>query len=109
MHDVDEVRRLPSPAPRPQSLAFDGENLWMGSIDTERVHCIDPLQWRVREETAAPGKPWGMVAVGDELRVTCGEGDDDHRVIRRFVPGHGFRTEGAIPCPNDTGSQLGYD
>ncbi len=109
MEKVDEVRRLPSPAPRPQSLAFDGEALWMGSIETQRLYCIDPLQWRVREEAAAPGKPWGMTAIGDELRVICGETEEDHRVIRRFIPGHGFKNEGSIPCPDDTGSQLGYD
>lgn len=101
--------RRPSPAPRPQALAFDGETLWMGSIETQRLYAIDPLQWRVREEAASPGKPWGMTAVGDELRVICGETQDDHRTIRRFVPGHGFKSDGAIACPDDTGSQLGYD
>jgi len=108
MQDVDEVRRLPSPAPRPQSLAFDGEMLWMGSIETQRIYCIDPVQWRVREEAPAPGKPWGIAALGDELRVICGETEEDHRIIRRFIPGHGFKKD-VIPCPDDTGSQLGYD
>ena len=50
-----------------------------------------------------------MTVVGDELRVICGETDEDHRIIRRFVPGHGFKNSDAIPCPEDTGSQLGYD
>lgn len=109
MQTITELMRLPSPAPRPQSLAFDGELLWMGSIETCRVYAIDPIHWTVREETSAPGKPWGMTATGDELRVICGESEDDHRVIRRFVPGHGFKSEGSIPCPDDTGSQLGYD
>lgn len=108
MHDVTEILRAPSPAPRPQSLAFDGEYLWMGSIETQRLYAIDPTHWTVRHEAAAPGKPWGMTAVGDELRVLCGETQEDHRRIRRFVPGHGFKTE-AIECPEDTGSQLGYD
>ena len=98
-----------SPAPRPQSLAFDGESLWMGSIETCRLYALDPTHWTVREEAAVPGKPWGMTAMGDELRVICGEGEEDHRTIRRFVPGHGFKAEGSIPCPDDTGSQLGYD
>lgn len=109
MQDIVESLRLPSPAPRPQSLAFDGEKLWMGSIETSRVYAIDPRQWRVIEEDRAPGKPWGMTVVGDELRVICGEGDDDTRVIRRFIPGHGFKTQDAIGCPDDTGSQLSYD
>jgi hypothetical protein len=99
MQDVTETMRLPSPAPRPQSLAFDGEKLWMGSIETNRIYLIDPHQWTIAEEKRAPGKPWGMTVVGDELRVICGEGDDDNRIIRRFVPGHGFKTQDAVECP----------
>ncbi len=109
MHDVDELLRLPSPAPRPQSRAFDGERLWMGSIETSRLYAIAPNAWTVSEEAQAPGKPWGMTVMGDELRVICGEGDDDKRFVRRFVPGHGFKGRDAIACPDDTGSQLGYD
>ncbi|MBV8491142.1 MAG: hypothetical protein JO199_11490 [Candidatus Eremiobacteraeota bacterium] len=109
MQDVHEARRLPSPAPRPQSIAFDGEKLWMGSIDTCRVYAINPQQWTVIEEEKAPGKPWGIAVVGDELRVICGEGDDDSRFIRRLIPGHGFKSQEAIGCPDDTGSQLSYD
>jgi hypothetical protein len=109
MQDVNESMRLPSPAPRPQAIAFDGEKLWMGSIETSRVYQIDPRQWTVIEEDKAPGKPWGMTVVGDELRVICGEGEEDHRVIRRLVPGHGFKSGDAIECPDDTGSQLSYD
>jgi len=81
----------------------------MGSIETSRLYAIEPHQWTVLEESAAPGKPWGMTVVGDELRVICGESADDNRVIRRFVPGHGFKTHDAIGCPDDTGSQLSYD
>ncbi len=108
MKTITEVSRMLSPAPRPQSLAFDGETLWMGSIETCRIYAIDPLHWTVREETVAPGKPYGITVVGDELRVLLSEGPEDHRVIRKYVPGHGFK-EGAVPCPDDTGSQLGYD
>jgi hypothetical protein len=109
MQDVNESMRLPSPAPRPQSIAFDGEKLWMGSIDTSRIYALHPRQWTLMEEEKAPGKPWGMTVVGDELRVICGEGDDDNRIIRRFIPGHGFKSQDAIGCPDDTGSQLSYD
>ena len=108
MEEITEILRMKSPAPKPQSIAFDGEHLWMGSIATERIYAIDPKQWTVHEEVSAPGKPWGMTVVGDELRVLCGETDEDHRNIRRFVPGHGFKSE-SLPCPGDTGSQLGYD
>lgn len=109
MDNVDEVLRLASPAPKPQSLAYDGTTLWMGSRETRRVYALDAKTWTVREEAAAPGTPWGMTVVGDELRVLCGETADDTRIIRRFVPGHGFKKSDALPCPDDTGSQLSYD
>lgn len=80
----------------------------MGSLETCRLYAIDPVHWTVREEAQAPGKPYGLTIMGDELRVLCGEGEDDRRVIRRFIPGHGFRGE-AIACPDDTGSQLAFD
>ena len=109
MKTITEVMRMLSPAPRPQSVSADGTTLWMGSIETCRVYELDSTHWTVRSETEAPGKPWGMTVMGDELRVLCGEGEDDNRVIRKFVPGHGFRTQGSIACPDDTGSQLSYD
>jgi hypothetical protein len=109
VQDISEGLRLPSPAPRPQALAFDGDKLWMGSIETDRLYAINPRQWTVMEEEKVPGKPWGMTVLGDELRVVCGIGEDDDRVIRRFVPGHGFKTQDSIDCPDFTGSQLSYD
>jgi len=109
MVDVEELLRLPSPAPRPQGLAFDGTTLWMGSLETHIIYAIDPRTWTAREEATAPGVPYGITVVGDELRVLCGEGDDDHRFVRRLVPGHGFKSKETIPCPDDTGSQLGFD
>lgn len=81
----------------------------MGSIETCRLYAIDPQHWTVRDEADVPGKPWGAASVGDELRVICGETEEDHRTIRRFVPGHGFKDDGAFRCPDDTGSQLAYD
>lgn len=106
---IKEVSRRLSPAPRPQSLAVDGTTLWMGSLETCRIYEIDMALWTVRSETEAPGKPYGITVMGDELRVLLSEGDDDRRIIRRFIPGHGFKNEGAIDCPEDTGSQLSYD
>jgi len=29
--------------------------------------------------------------------------------VRRFIPGHGFRSDGGFAAPDHTGSQLGYD
>ena len=109
MIEIDELRRLPSPAPFPQALAYDGEYLWMGSRETQRLYAIDPRTWAVREEVQAPGVPYGLTVVGDELRVLLSETEEDHRVIRRFIPGHGFRSKYAIQCPDDTGSYLGFD
>ena len=109
MQNIEELLRLPSPAPRPQSLAYDGSLLWMGSRETKQLYALDPRTWTVRDQVSAPGTPWGMTVVGDELRVLCGETDDDTRIIRRFVPGHGFKLQEALPCPDDTGSQLSYD
>lgn len=106
---ITEVMRMPSPAPRPQALAADGDVLWMGSLETSRLYAIDIAHWTVREETKAPGKPYGATVMGDELRVLLSEGEDDHRIIRRYISGHGFKNDGAIDCPDDTGSQLAYD
>ena len=109
MKAIQELQRRASPAPRPQSLAWDGTTLWMGSIQTSRIYAINPATWTVGWETPAPGKPWGMAAVGGELRVICGETEDDHRIIRRCLPGHGFDPKFGLPCPDDCGSQLGWD
>ena len=109
MNDIQELQRRASPAPKPHSLAWDGTTLWMGSIETQRVYAINPATWTVGWETAAPGKPWGMTAVGGELRVISGETAEDHRIIRRCLPGHGFDHKFGIPCPDDCGSQLGWD
>jgi len=108
--EIAQLVRFSSPAPQPQSLAHDGEHLWLGSWDTERVYGLDPKQGRVFEEVRAPGHPVGSTIVGDELRFVCSEnGEGDNRFIRRFVPGHGFKTREAVPCPDDTGSFLAFD
>lgn len=105
---ITEIHRQPSPAPRPQSLAWDGQRLWMGSLETQRIYAIAPAEWRVTEFATAPGKPWGMTATDKDLRVLCGETEEDHRVIRRYRSDKGFDDD-ALACPQDTGSQLGYD
>jgi hypothetical protein len=108
MDDIKELKRLGSPAPRPQSLAWDGASLWMGSLETKRIYEINVPRWEVVRDAAAPGTPWGMTAIGNEFRVLCGETDDE-RIIRRYVPGEGFDKAFGIPCPDGSGSQLGYD
>ena len=109
MNDIQEVKRLASPAPKPQSLAWDGAILWMGSRETRRIYAINPATWTVGWETEAPGTPYGMTIVGKELRVLCSETPEDNRIIRRCVPQQGFDATFAIACPDDTGSQLSYD
>jgi hypothetical protein len=107
--DILELRRLPSPAPLPQSLGFDGDTLWMGSRETCRMYAIDPRTWTARDEGEAPGTPYGLTVAGGELRVLCGEAPDDNRFVRRFIPGHGWPSSGRFACPDDTGSYLGFD
>jgi len=106
---INETLRLPSPAPKPLGLAFDGTTLWMASRETNRLYAINPTAWTARDEGAAPGGPFGMAVVGDDLRVVIGLGENQNdRYIYRFVPGHGFKS-GRIDCPDLTGSHLAFD
>lgn len=109
MNTIKEIKRFKSPAPLPQALAWDGTHLWMGSLETQKIYKIDPDSWSVTWEVEAPGNPFGMAWVNEELRVLCGETEEDNRYIRRLIPGHGFDTQFCLPCPDDTGSYLGFD
>lgn len=110
MENIRELRRLASPAPKPQSLAWDGATLWMGSRETKRLYAIDPASWKVKGEIAAPGTPWGLTFVeGGELRVVSGETAEDNRIIRRCLPGQGFDSGFGLPCPDDSGAQLAWN
>ncbi len=107
---IEELFRVPSPAPANQALAVDGPTLWMGSLETKRLYGVDKRQGRVFEEFPAPGRPIGMCVVGDELRVVSSEnGKEDNRFIRRYIPGHGFKEKDKVPCPDDSGSFVAYD
>jgi outer membrane protein assembly factor BamB len=109
MKEISEQLRLPSPAPKPLGLAFDGETLWMASRETHRLYAIDAARWTVRDEAQAPGGPFGMTVVGDELRAVIAHGENEHdRYIYRFIPGHGFKND-RLACPDLTGSHLGFD
>ncbi len=81
----------------------------MGSRDLRRIYAIDPNKWTVLEEKEAPGIPWAAVATGETLRFTIGEGADDDRYIRRFIPKIGFPDTERFACPEFTGSYLSYD
>jgi outer membrane protein assembly factor BamB len=106
---IVEKRRLPSPAPTPQALAWDGKRkvLWMGSRDWRRIYAIDPESWAVLEEREAPGIPWAAVVVDGEVRFTIGEGADDDRYIYRHTGEAGFSK--MFACPEFTGSYLSFD
>jgi hypothetical protein len=106
---ITERRRLLSPATTPQALAWHGDALWMGSRDLQRIYKMDTKAWTVLEETEAPGIPWAAVSTGDDLWLTIGEGPEDDRYLRRYVPGKGFSETERIACPEFTGSYLSYD
>lgn len=106
---ISERRRLPSPALTPQALAWHGDALWMGSRDLRRIYGIDGKTWTVFEETEAPGIPWAAASAGQDLWFTIGEGPEDDRYLRRYLPGKGFSETERIPCPEFTGSYLSYD
>jgi hypothetical protein len=109
MNDINEILRLPSPAPKPLGLAFDGGTLWTASRETHRLYAIDAATWTVRDEAQAPGGPFGMTFVGDEIRVVIGHEENDHdRYIYRFIPGNGFKSD-RIPCPDLTGAHVAFD
>jgi hypothetical protein len=84
---------------------YDG-TLWMGSWETNRVYAIDPATWRVTAEFEAPGTPFGLARLGDELRAVISLGDDDDRYLFRFKPGSGFDLDSKTACPEMTGSHL---
>jgi len=106
---IIERGRYPSPAPAPQALAWQGDKLWMGSRDLRRIYVIDPKKWEILQEKEPPGIPWAAVATNGTLRFTIGEGPNDDRYIRKFVPETGFPEADKIACPEFTGSYLSYD
>ncbi len=108
LSEVTEILRLPAPAPKPLGLVFAGTTLWVASREAQRLYAIDPASWAARDEGATPGTPFGMAALGEELRVVIGLGENDDRYVYRFVPGHGFKGD-RIDCPDFTGSHLAFD
>ena len=106
---INELRRLSSPVPAPQALAWHGGACWLGSRDAHRVVCLDAEKWEVGEEDRVPGIPWAAVSVGEAIYFTVGEGAEDDRYIRRFVPGSGFDESYRVAQPDFTGSYLSHD
>ena len=81
----------------------------MGSRDLRRIYGIEVEKWKVFEDIEAPGIPWAAVSTGETLRCTIGEGSEDDRYLRRYVPGSGFARTDRIACPELTGSYLSCD
>ena len=75
----------------------------MGSWDTERLYVLDPATLQARKEIEAPGRPYGIVAIGDELRVVIAHGEEDDRYFYRVRDG-AFDLASKTPCPDLTGS-----
>ncbi|MBV8197563.1 MAG: hypothetical protein JO263_05485 [Candidatus Eremiobacteraeota bacterium] len=75
----------------------------MGSWDTERLYVLDPATLQARKEIEAPGRPYGIVPLGDELRVVIAHGEEDDRYFYRVRDG-AFDLASKTPCPDLTGS-----
>ena len=103
MQTTSELSRRPSPANRPFGLATFEGNIWMGSWDTERVYIMDPQTLQFRKEIQSPGRPYGIAAVGGELRVVVAHGEEDDRYFYRIRDG-AFDLTSKTPCPDLTGS-----
>jgi hypothetical protein len=103
MQSTSELNRRPSPANRPFGLAKFENYLWMGSWATDRVYVVHPETLQVRNEIQAPGRPYGMAAVGDELHAVVAHGDEDDRYLYRVRDG-AFDLASKTPCPDLTGS-----
>jgi hypothetical protein len=81
----------------------------MGSWETDRIYAIDPESWELRNEIEAPGRPYGLTAEGDALRVVISHGEEDDRYLYRLDPYRGFDLDSKAPCPDLTGSFLAAD
>jgi hypothetical protein len=101
-----ELERLVSASREPHAVATDGRTVWISSRLTRRVDVMQRDGWKKIDEFDPPGMPWGMTHAAGEVVMTCGEGADDTRRIRRYRSG--VLVDGYIPCPNDTGSHLAY-
>lgn len=109
MHPIKELCRQTSHVALPQALTWDGAHFWMGSLETQSIYQIDPTTWDVLWQTKAPGYPFSLLSIGNELRVLTGETSEDDRFIRRLIPGQGFDPNFKISLPELTGSQLSTD
>ena len=108
MQAAHDLQRYPSPAAQPHPLAYANGGLWIGSWETNHLYLVDPQTRSVKAELDAPGKPFGIAAMGDELRVVISHGEDDDRFLYRATA-DGFDLDSKLPCPDFTGSYMAFD
>ena len=107
MIQITELSRRPAPFVTPQSLACDGEHLWLSSRDLGTYYKADAGTLAVVEELDTPGLVWAAVKTNDAWRLTVGKGLNDDRYVYRYAPGDGFAK--LFACPEFAGSYLSFD
>lgn len=55
--------------------------------------------WAVVKDVATPGIPWAAVSTMGAIYLTTGEGPEDDRYLRRYIPGRGFDESSAFQNP----------
>lgn len=105
LSSIVELKRVASASPQPHGIATDSHTIWISSRATKQVDVLEHDSLKKLAEIAPPGMPWGMTFGNGAVYMTCGEGEDDTRIVRRYLPGKGFDAT-AIHCPDDTGSHL---
>ncbi|MBA2271809.1 MAG: hypothetical protein H0W20_14625 [Chthoniobacterales bacterium] len=107
MINITELTRRPAPFVTPQSLACDGEHLWISSRDLGTYLKVDARSLEVVEEIDPPGLVWAAVLTNDGWRLTIGKGLNDDRYVYRYTPGGRFVR--LFACPEFAGSYLSFD
>ena len=75
MDQIIEKRRVAAPCVTPQTVAWDGQQLWMSSRDLGMLYRIEASNGlKVVEEIDPPGVVWAGVATNDGWRFTIGKG-----------------------------------
>lgn len=71
----DILKTLPTPGPCPTGLAFDGKNLWLADIFTDKIYKINPRDGKVLKSFDSPGShPEGLAWDGEYLwHIDSGE------------------------------------
>ena len=103
---LDIVAQFPAPEPVPQSLTYDGKQLWIGSWETKQIVAVDRTGRR-RTHFAAPAKPVGATFANGHFFYMLSDEADDRTV--RSVDEHGTWADDAFLPPDESGSFLSWD